>query len=72
VRHHRTRLPLWVTGAMLVLLSSAGAAATPEPPPASPPGAWPYVGLLAGIAFVVAGEWEDHRTRRVATVDNAG
>lgn len=65
------RLPLWVTGAMLVLLSSAGAAAIPGPPPASPPGAWPYLGLLAGIAFVVAGEWEDHRTRRVATVDNA-
>jgi hypothetical protein len=57
------RLPLWVTGGMLVLLVGSGAAAAPAAP-ASPSIGWVLAGLVAAVAFVGLGEWEAQRVAR--------
>lgn len=58
------RLPLWVTGITLVVLSGASLAA-PDAISAMP--AWgAALGVLAGAVFVLAGEWE---ARRLAAVE---
>ena len=59
------RLPLWVTGGMLVVLVGAGAAAEPAAP-ASPSAGWTFAGLAAAVAFVALGEWEAQRRPRAA------
>ena len=58
------RLPLWVTGATLVVLCGASLAA-PDAISAMP--VWgAVVGVVGGALFVLAGEWE---SRRVAATD---
>jgi hypothetical protein len=68
------RLPLWVTGGMLVILAGAGAAADPAAT-ASPSVGWTFAGLAAAVTFVALGEWEAQRrpraARRAEPVDDA-
>lgn len=60
-----SRLPLWVSGAMLFWLVGSGAAAQP-PAPAAPPTGWAAAGLVAAGLFVAVGEWESARRSRAA------
>jgi hypothetical protein len=57
------RLPLWVTGGLLLLLLGSGAAADPAAS-ASPPAGWAVAGVVAAVAFVGLGEWEAQRRPR--------
>jgi hypothetical protein len=59
------RLPLWIAGALLFVVSGAGLVISPSAPTAPPTG-WAIAGVVAAVAFVALGEWEAARPRRAA------